>query len=465
MRITLKTKIWITVLAIVMMFVFFILFYFPEQQEKYHLKNYNKEVQNLVNTVALGVSIALKEQNFEGVQMAMDFVKEDPHLRFVSLLQVDTVWNKEQTNFTLEKTIFKTYPDSAKVTPALVSNDSMLVKTASFETPMMNGEIMLGVTTDEIIQSKKQIRLTSVIVSTVVFGIGIMIGFWLARNISVPVLALRDAANRVGEGDLTQRVRSRSNDEIGELGLAFNKMVEDLSKAQKEVQEKTKDLTNEKKKSDELLLNILPADTAEELKLTGVAKAKNYESVTVLFADFKDFTTITDNLEPEQVVDELNYCFSAFDRIVQKFGLEKIKTIGDAYMCAGGLPAKNNTHPLDVVNAAIEMRDFMEAYQKEKCANQGLCFEIRLGINSGPVVAGIVGFKKFAYDIWGSTVNIASRMESSSEPGKINVSGNTYTLIKEHFNCIHRGRIKAKSMGEIEMYFVDSIREPATAEV
>jgi methyl-accepting chemotaxis protein len=368
MRITLKTKIWITVLAIVLMFAFFISFYFPAEQEKLLLKNYNKEVQNFANTVELGVKIALTEQNFEGVQTAMQYLKDDPRLRFISLLQIDTLWNNTHTTYHLEKKVFKTFPEGVQPNPNQLSNDSIIVKYAPFTTPIMNGAIMLAFSTREIIQTKKQIRLTSLIVSLIVFVIGIIIGFWLAKTISVPVLELRDAANKVGNGDLTQRVESHSNDEIGELGLAFNKMVDDLGKAHQQVEQRTKELVIEKKKSDELLLNILPAETAEELKINGTAKAKNYDSVTVLFADFKSFTKISETLSPEKLVNELNYLFSAFDRIIQKYNLEKIKTIGDAYMCAGGLPNKNNTHAKEVVAAALEMMDVVKQYTATKKA-------------------------------------------------------------------------------------------------
>ena len=456
MRITLKTKIWITVLAIVLMFAFFISFYFPAQQEKLLLKNYNKEVQNFANTVELGVKIALTEQNFEGVQTAMQYLKDDPRLRYISLLQVDTVWNGSHSGYRLDKKVFKTYPDGVQTNPNQLSSDSMIVKTSPFSTPIMNGAIMLAFSTREIIQTKKQIRLTSVIVSLIVFVIGIIIGFWLAKTISVPVLKLRDAANKVGNGDLTQRVESNSNDEIGELGHAFNKMVDDLGKAHKQVEERTKELVIEKKKSDELLLNILPSDTADELKATGTAKAKNYDSVTVLFADFKSFTKISERLSPDKLVNELNYFFSAFDRITQKYNLEKIKTIGDAYMCAGGLPVKNVTHAREVVGAALEMVDVVKKYTESKKAKGEEWYEIRIGINTGPVVAGIVGLKKFAYDIWGDTVNIASRMETCSEPGFINISGTTHALVKDIYQCTYRGKIHAKNKGEIDMYFVNA---------
>jgi class 3 adenylate cyclase len=462
MRITVKTKIWMTVLSVVLMFAFFVLFYFPSLQEQYLLKNYNKEVQNLANTVALGVKIAITEQNFEGVRTAMDFVKEDRHLRYVSLLQNDTVWNDDHKGYELKTTVFKTFPEGAQVDVNAKSDDSIIVKNSVFKTPVMNGVIKLAFTTEEIIASKKQIRITSLIVSAVVFVIGILIGFWLARNISVPVLALRDAANRVGEGDLTQMVTSTSKDEIGELGIAFNKMVIDLRKAHNEVEVRTGELIIEKKKTDELLLNILPAETADELKATGFAKAKNHELVTVLFADFIGFTEISETLQPAQLVADLNYCFSAFDLITEKYGIEKIKTIGDAYMCVGGLPVRSDTHAIDVVSAAVEIRAFMLQYKKEKEAKGERPFEVRIGVNTGPVVAGIVGIKKFAYDIWGNTVNIASRMESSSEAGKINVSGSTWSLIKDHFNCTWRGKIKAKGIGEIDMYFVSVPAEKET---
>ena len=306
----------------------------------------------------------------------------------------------------------------------------------------------MSFTTAEIIKGRRQIRLASAIASFVVFVIGLFIGYWLARKISKPVLALRDAANKVGEGDLTQSVANISRDEIGELGTAFNKMVKDLSSARNE-------LTIEKHKSDELLLNILPTETAEELKRTGEAKAKQYKSVSVIFTDFKDFTSISEKMNATKIVAELHYCFSNFDRIIKKHNIEKIKTIGDSYMCVAGLPVKNSTHTIDAANGALERRDFMEQYKKDRTAKGETFFEIRIGIHTGPVVAGIVGVDKFAYDIWGSTVNVASRLESSSEPDKINVSKDFYEQIKDQYDCTLRGNFPVKGLGEIPMYYVN----------
>ena len=216
-----------------------------------------------------------------------------------------------------------------------------------------------------------------------------------------------------------------------------------------------KEIAEARNRSEELLLNILPQDVADELKTEGKATAKHYDKVTVLFSDFKDFTLITEKLDPNQLVAEIDFCFRKFDEITTKHNLEKIKTIGDAYLCAGGLPVPNESNPVDVINAAIELQTFMNNLKIERDAKGEFSFEVRIGIHTGPVVAGIVGVKKFAYDIWGDTVNTAARMEQNSEPGKINISGTTYQLIKDKFSCTYRGKVEAKNKGFIDMYFVD----------
>jgi adenylate cyclase len=214
-------------------------------------------------------------------------------------------------------------------------------------------------------------------------------------------------------------------------------------------------ISKERQRSERLLLNILPFETAAELKETGHAVAKSFDQVTIMFTDFKDFTIASEHLSARELVEEINYFYSHFDTIVTKYGIEKIKTIGDSYMCASGLPTPSEKHAIDMVNAALEIRDFIAAEKKQRLVENRPYFEIRIGLHSGPVVAGIVGINKFAYDIWGDSVNIASRMESSGEVDRVNISGATYELVKDIFSCTNRGKIQAKNKGEVEMYFVE----------
>ena len=221
---------------------------------------------------------------------------------------------------------------------------------------------------------------------------------------------------------------------------------------------KTKEIIeNERDRSDSLLLNILPEETAAELKINGKVKAKKFESVTVLFTDFKGFTHYSEDLDPEKLVETVGVYFSKFDDIMEKYGLEKIKTIGDSYMCAGGLPYPTKDHALKMVQAAFEIVDFVEE-TKHNAQEGQIYFDIRVGINTGKVVAGVVGSKKFSYDIWGDTVNVASRMESMSEPGKINISKSTYEFIKSDFDCEYRGEIEAKNRGKVKMYYINALK-------
>jgi len=225
----------------------------------------------------------------------------------------------------------------------------------------------------------------------------------------------------------------------------------DLQKA--EAQAKESQL--ERKRSEDLLLNILPEEIANELKQFGKSYARKHDEVTVLFADIKGFSTIAENLSAEELVNQLDECFRAFDHIVEKHGLEKIKTVGDAYVCACGLPKPVPDNAVRAVKAALDMLNFIKGFAVTKTIQDLPAFDFRIGIHTGPVITGVVGLKKFTYDIWGDAVNMAARMEQHGEAGKINISGSTYALIKDKFKCTYRGKIEAKNKGEVDMYFVE----------
>jgi len=225
-------------------------------------------------------------------------------------------------------------------------------------------------------------------------------------------------------------------------------------KSEKTLGEKNKIIEQEKSRNEELLLNILPKNIADELKASGKAKARRYDQVTVLFSDFVNFTKIAEQLSPEELVEELDKCFKAFDHIIKQYpDIEKIKTIGDAYMCASGLSERKGL-PNNLIQAALDMQSYLHEYKELRIKQGKPYFEARIGMHTGPVVAGVVGDIKFAYDIWGDTVNLASRIESNSEAGQVNISQDTYNLIRYRYECNYRGKMPAKNKGELDMYYV-----------
>ncbi len=212
--------------------------------------------------------------------------------------------------------------------------------------------------------------------------------------------------------------------------------------------------SEERNKSDRLLQNVLPDVIAEELKRFDRVEPQHYAGATVLFTDFVGFTKIAERLSPQGLIAELDACFRAFDQIMRVHGLEKIKTIGDSYMAVAGIPEENLSHPVDAVLAALDIQRFMAQLRAEKSARGEPCWELRLGMHTGDLVAGVIGEKKFAYDVWGDTVNTASRLESSGAPGRVNISETLYERVKDLFECEYRGKVIAKNKGEIDMYFV-----------
>jgi class 3 adenylate cyclase len=215
-------------------------------------------------------------------------------------------------------------------------------------------------------------------------------------------------------------------------------------------------LDKQKDQIEHLLLNILPKEVAYELQTNGNSKPRQFDEVSILFTDFQGFTSIADKLSPGELVEDLNECFIEFDSITDKYNLEKIKTIGDSYMCAGNIPSPDPEHAYKIVKAALEILTFMEKHNLRRQNKNLQPLEIRIGLHVGPVVAGVVGKKKYAYDIWGSAVNIASRMESNGTPGKVNISADMFFAIKNRFDCTYRGKVKAKNLGDLDMYYVEN---------
>ncbi|NJL13446.1 MAG: hypothetical protein HC913_10860 [Microscillaceae bacterium] len=253
------------------------------------------------------------------------------------------------------------------------------------------------------------------------------------------------------------RTRRKQRDQLAELNEEINQQNEEIIAQRDAIEEQSRVIEAERQKADNLLLNILPKVVADELKINGQAPMRNYEQVSILFTDFKGFSQIASKMSPDKLMEELNDCFTGFDEIIARYGMEKIKTIGDAYMCASGIPEPNTTNPIDSVLAGLEMQEFMQRRRREKQAIGEDYWRCRLGINTGEIRAGVIGTSKFAYDIWGDAVNIASRMESGGEVDKVNISEETYQLVKDFFDCSFRGDIEVKNGLFLRMYYVNRI--------
>lgn len=242
------------------------------------------------------------------------------------------------------------------------------------------------------------------------------------------------------------------------LERLVNIRTQEVQHQKTKIEQQKEALQVEKDKSEQLLLNILPEETVEELKAKGKATARNYPRATVMFTDIKGFTQVAENIPATELVARLDAHFIRFDRIIEKYGIEKIKTIGDAYMCAGGVPIRNKSNPIDTVLAGLEIQRYMDENMRARKERGEDYWDLRVGIHTGEIIAGVIGTKRFAYDIWGDTVNVANRLETSCEPGMVNISGETYQIVKPLFECQYRGKVAAKNKGEIDMYYVERIR-------
>jgi ligand-binding sensor domain-containing protein/class 3 adenylate cyclase len=258
--------------------------------------------------------------------------------------------------------------------------------------------------------------------------------------------------------------------EIREQNKKIEEQKKKIEHQKKEVEEKKKLLEQEKDKVEKLLHNILPEETAKELSEGGSTSARNYNRVSVMFTDFVGFTKIADKMDPIDLLNRLDMFFTKFDEIIEKWNLEKIKTVGDAYLCAGGMPIRTKENPIQTVLAGLEIQKYMreqalaEKGMVDKNGNPIEPWHLRIGINTGEVVAGVIGKKRYAYDIWGATVNLAQRMETNGKPGRVNISESTYEAIEPYFECTLRGEVMTKNSGLVNMYFVDRIKPELSAD-
>ncbi len=299
----------------------------------------------------------------------------------------------------------------------------------------------------------------------------VLTSVWLnRRKVQKPLEVISEGLTRFGAGDFSARISCQANNELGLVAEISNKMADHLADSLSSLEEARKDLEAkvaartadlekanqaleaEQQTAERLLLNTLPAPVARRLRAGEETLVDDFALATVLFTDFKGFTQLTETVTPSRLVSSLNEVFAKFDELAAELGIEKIKTIGDAYMAVGGVPVRDDRHPEKVVELGLRMRDYIA----QRLENKDLLpFQIRIGIHSGPVLAGVIGRSKMTYDLWGDTVNIASRCESSSEPMRVNISEATYKLVKDRFKCEYRGLVAAKGKGEMPMYFVE----------
>lgn len=285
-------------------------------------------------------------------------------------------------------------------------------------------------------------------------AVSVVAGFLLARRLVKPLQSLQAGVERIGAGEFGQPIAIRTGDELEQLAAGINRMAAALRQSyevlESRVAERTEALAREQERSHALLRNMLPADIADELVSRGQVQARRHDAATILFTDFAGFTEAATTMPPDVMVSELNDIFAAFDRMTEANGVDRIKTIGDAYMAAAGVSSSCDDHARRCVRAALEMVEYLATRNGTHAFKWGL----RVGIHSGPVIAGVVGTRKFAFDVWGDTVNLASRMESSGEVGRINISAYTFHLVQSEFECVYRGKVSAKGKGEVDMYFV-----------
>ena len=306
----------------------------------------------------------------------------------------------------------------------------------------------------------------TIIILIISIGVAIILAYRVSNYLVGGLNQLKEGVSLIGQEQLHHRIAMPTSDELGELAQAYNKMAANLETARELLLQanqdggrRNKEIEEQRGISESLLFNILPIQVAKELKEKGMVTPKYFEDVTIIFTDFVGFTLSTEKLAAEDLVSLLHEYFTCFDEIVARYHLEKLKTIGDSYMYVGGLPLgrrarRSPSHPVDAVMTAFEM---VRAVTARDRPDSPVHWAVRIGIHTGPVIAGVVGIQKFAFDIWGESVNYASRMESSGAANRINISQQTYSRVKDFFDCEYRGKVLTKDKREVDMYFANGL--------
>ena len=339
-----------------------------------------------------------------------------------------------------------------------IDQDGREVITAHEQIEFLNWTVFVDTPRSEALEAIIPVAVRSLAILVAGLVVSIIASFLLAKALVRPLRVLEDGARQIGEGNFDRRIDVKTGDELEVLADQFNNMGNRLRESyadlENKVEVRTIQLKHEQARTKDLLHSILPADIAEELSRTGESRPARHESSTILFSDFCGFTQTVASIPADRMVAELNELFAAFDDITDRCGVEKIKTIGDAYMAAAGLPKPCADHAQRCVRAGLQMVGYIE----ERNKTSAFKWAVRIGVHSGAVVAGVVGKRRYAFDIWGDTVNLASRLETAGEIGRVNISAYTYDLVQHEFAAEYRGKIDAKGKGAIDMYFVTGER-------
>jgi class 3 adenylate cyclase len=431
-----------TVFSVTGIILFYL--YTVNLQRQNFREDFNKRIEQFVDTMKLGLEVGLTEENFSTIQKVFEWARKEPSLKWIILLDQDGE-------------LFASFPDDFKINkenlPELINpnnnfTDSGTVRTTNWSSPILKGSMYINFSNSELLKRENALLHDTAISALVSLIVIIFIVWILASVITHPLERLRNLTWQISKGDLSIRFKEIWLDsrEISSVGKYFNDMMTSLESY-------NHSLRIERAKSEELLYNVLPNKIADRLKKGETTIADHLDRVSVMFIDLVGFTDLAGRISPHNLIEILNNIFSAFDVLTEIYKVEKIKTIGDSYMVVGGLDS-NEPQTDTMIELAFAMQETLEKISKKFSFN----LNIRTGIHVGPIVAGVIGKNKYTYDIWGDTVNIASRMEARGEANRIHLTSEAYRSLQKKYSFTDRGEIEIKGKGNLHTYFIDHPR-------